>query len=254
MKHMQSEFDLLRDAFPGSPEMGPALSRVLLDQVAAGDRPATLRLSRPGRVVAFGRRDCTSPGYGEAVRAARGHGFEAMERIAGGRAAAYTEGTLSMTFTIPDETPARRTTTRFEFAAGIARDALAELGIDARIGEVEGEYCPGAFSVNSGGRSKLVGIGQRMIRGAAHVGFVFAVRDAGLIRDVLNPVYRALELDWNPETVGALEDETPGISLENVEEALLSQVALGSDLTPKNLDRSTVELAERSARRFRSPG
>jgi octanoyl-[GcvH]:protein N-octanoyltransferase len=253
MKSMQSEFDLLRDAFPDSPEMGPALSRVLLDQVAAGDRPATLRLSRPGRVVAFGRRDCTSLGYGEAVKAARGHGFTAMERIAGGRAAAYTEGTLSMTFTIPDEAPARRTTKRFEFAAGVARDALVEIGIDARIGEVEGEYCPGAFSVNSGGRTKLVGIGQRMISGAAHIGFVIAVRDARLIRDVLDPVYRALELEWNPETVGALDEETPGISLDTVEDALLSQVALESTLTLKDLDKATVELAERSSARFRSP-
>ncbi len=253
MKNMQSGFEVLRDAFPEAAAMGPALSRVLLDQVAAGERPATLRLSRTGRVVAFGRRDTTSPGYGEAVLAARGQGFEAMERIAGGRAAAYSEGTLSMTMTFADPTPARRTNERFEYAAGIARDALSNLGLDARVGEVEGEYCPGAFSVNSGGRTKLVGIGQRMIRGAAHVGFVIAVRDAELIRQVLDPVYAALGLEWNPSTVGTVEDEMPGVDLSTVEEALIKRIAAGSDLVETGLDRKTAELALARAELFRSP-
>jgi lipoate-protein ligase A len=250
---MQSEFELLRDAFPDRPEMGPALSRVLLDQVAAGKRRPTVRLSRPGRVVAFGRRDCNSPGYEAAVSASRAGEFEAMERLAGGRAAAYSEGTLSMTITLPDPTPAKRTTKRFEYAAGIARDALTQIGIDARVGEVEGEYCPGAFSINTGGRTKLVGIGQRMIRGAAHIGFVMTVRDAETIRRVLEPVYTALELEWRPETVGAIDDEVPSITLAEVERSLLERISLDSSITEVPLDTATVELAAGVAGRFRSP-
>lgn len=253
MKNMQSGFEVLRDAFPEAPAMGPALSRVLMDQVAAGERGATVRLSRPGRVVAFGRRDTTSPGYPEAVLAARAQDFGAMERIAGGRAAAYSEGTLSMTMTFADETPARRTNERFEYAAGIARGALADLGLDARVGEVEGEYCPGAFSVNSGGRTKLVGIGQRMIRGAAHVGFVIAVRDAALIRRVLEPVYAALELEWNPATVGAVEDELAGAGLEAVEAALLERISASSRLIESRLDSGTVDAARSRVGSFLSP-
>jgi len=251
---MQSELNLILDAFPDRPEMGPALSRVLLDQVATGERGPTVRLSRPARVVAFGRRDLNSPGYLEAVACAREAGFGAMERIAGGRAAAYSEGTLSLTITLPDEAPARRTSARFEYAAGIARDALRDLGIDARIGEVEGEYCPGAFNVSSGGRSKLVGIGQRMIQGAAHIGFVIAVRDAALIREVLDPVYAALGLEWNPATVGAIDDELPAIGLNEVEEALLTRIRSESALVQNTLDEPTLALAEAAAPRFRSPG
>jgi len=250
---MQSEYTLLRDAWPERPEMGPALSRVLMDEVAAGDRGATVRLSRPGRVVAFGRRDCISPGYPDAVTAARSRGFAAMERIAGGRAAAYTEGTLSLTITIPDPAPARRTSARFEYAAGLARDALVALGIDARVGEVEGEYCPGAFSVNADGTRKLVGIGQRMIRGAAHIGFVIAVGDAQTVRDVLDPVYRSLGLDWNPETVGAVDQDLPSVELEDMEEALLAQLAADARLETGSLEPSTVEAAAAIAARFRSP-
>ncbi len=254
MKNMQSEFELLRDAFPGEPAMGPALSRELLDQVAAGRRGPTVRLSRPGRVVAFGRRDTTSPGYPEAIAAARAVGFEAMERIAGGRAAAYTEGTLSLTMTFADPTPAKRTNRRFEYAAAVARGALADLGVDARIGEVEGEYCPGAFSVNGGGRVKLVGIGQRMIRGAAHVGFVIAVRDAGLIRRVLEPVYSSLGLEWNPSTVGAVEDELGQVELATVEDALLRRISDDSRLVETGLDAETTAAARARACDFLSPG
>jgi lipoate-protein ligase A len=251
---MQPEMELIHNAFPDRPEVGPALSRVLLDQVAAGNRGPTVRLSRPGRVVAFGRRDLNSPGYSKAVTAARNAGFEAMERISGGRAAAYSEGTLSLTITLPDEAPARRTSSRFEYASELARDAIRGLGIDARVGEVDGEYCPGAFSVNSRDRTKLVGIGQRMIQGAAHIGFVIAVRDAALIRRVLSPVYAAIDLEWNPATVGAMDDELPAVSLDEVEEALLERIKAESTLVPIELDEATLALAKAAASGFRSPG
>lgn len=247
-------YQILRDAFPERPELGPALSRVLLDQVAAGERPATVRLSRPGRVVAFGRRDVRTAGYPAAVRAARSAGFAAMERLTGGRAAAYSEGALSLTFTIPDPNPAERTTARFEEAAGIARDALRQLGIDARIGEVPGEYCPGDFSVNARGKTKLVGIGQRMIKGAAHVGFVIVAENATLIRTTLEPVYAALSLEWRPETVGAIEDEAEGAGLGGMEAALLDRLAASYELEPVGLDPGTLSRAGKIAPRYRSPG
>jgi len=246
--------ELLREAFPSRPETGPALSRILLDQVAAGHRPATARLSRPGRVVAFGRRDTKSPGYGAAVEAARDQGFNGMERLTGGRAAAYSEGTLSLTLTLPDPTPGERTDQRFRDASELARAALTSLGVDARIGEVPGEYCPGGFSVNARGKTKLAGVGQRMIKGAAHVGFVFVVCDSALIRRVLDPVYAALGLEWNPATVGAIEDEAPGADRDEVETALLEQLEIHYGVVPAELDEGTKRLAAARARQFRSPG
>ncbi|MBK5111279.1 MAG: lipoate--protein ligase family protein [Thermoleophilia bacterium] len=251
---MHSELELLHEAFPERPEAGPALSRILLDQVADGRRGPTVRLSRPGRVVAFGRRDTRSRGYAGAVASARECGFAAMERLTGGRAAAYSEGTLSLTLTTPDPDPGRRTGRRFEEAADLLRAALASLGVDARIGEIPGEYCPGTYSVSAGGRAKLAGIGQRMVKGAAHVGFVIVVSGSDRIRAVLDPVYRALELEWRPETVGAVEDEVEGAGLDSVEAAILDQIASQVSLRPVALDRGTLELAETAAPKFRSPG
>lgn len=247
-------WELLRDSFPDRPEMGPALSRVLLEQVAAGARPATIRLSRPGRVVAFGRRDAVSPGYGAAVAAAAERGFPGMERISGGRAAAFSEGGLSLTLTIPDPAPAERTNQRFVSWTGLIRDAFADLGVDARVGAVPREYCPGEFSVNARGATKLAGVGQRMIKGAAHIGFVIVVSGAELLTDVLGPVYEELGLEFDGSTVGSLEREVPGISLEDVETALLARLGSDRELEPVGLDAETAERAESRAPDFRSPG
>ncbi|MCB0863814.1 MAG: lipoate--protein ligase family protein [Solirubrobacterales bacterium] len=232
--------------------MGPALSRVLLEQVAAGQRPATVRLSRPGRVVAFGRRDRVSPGYRAAVEAARQGGFPGMERISGGRAAAFTEGALSLTFTIPDARPAEGTERRFAEWSGLVRDTFRDLGADARVGAVPGEYCPGEYSINAGGRIKLAGVGQRMVKGAAHLGFVILVSGSGLVAETLAPVYSALELEYDPQKVGSLEDVVPGVGLEEVEDALLERLDDRVGAKETGLDGKTREAAASISPDFRS--
>ena len=250
----RSGWQLLREGFPDRPEMGPALSRVLLEQVATGQRPPTVRLSRPGRVVAFGRRDVVSPGYPDAVQAAADKGFPGMERLSGGRAAAFSEGALSLTLTLPDPQPAARTGQRFTEWTGLVRDAFVDLGADARIGAVPDEYCPGEFSINAEGRIKLAGTGQRMIKGAAHIGFVILVSGSDLVAETLAPVYAALGLDFEPRTVGSLEDVIPGIGLDEVEDAMLRRLGKVIGFDPTELDRQTRAEAESSAPGFNSIG
>ena len=65
-----------------------------------------------------------------------------------------------------------------------------------------------------------MGVGQRIIGGAAHVGGVIVVSGSDRVRQVLVPVYRALGLEWNPDTVGSLEDEIPGMTWERAEATL----------------------------------
>ena len=141
-------------------------------------------------------------------------GFEAIERLAGGRAAVFHSGTIAFSWTMPDGTPRDDVMARFDEAADIMMRALRRLGIDARVGEVAGEYCPGQHSVNARGERKLMGVGQRLIRGAAHVGGVVVVGDGERIRNVLVPVYEALGVEWRPETVGSVEDEVEGAEYE----------------------------------------
>ena len=111
-------------------------------------------------------------------------------------------------------------TPRFERLAGWIVAALKRLGLDARLGELEGEYCPGEFSVNVGGRIKVMGVGQRVIRGGAHVGGVVTVAETERLRAVLVPIYETLELPLRAETAGGIADEAPGLTAEDLVRAL----------------------------------
>lgn len=240
---------VLREGFPSPPERDTAVSHALLRRVAAGAEPETLRLHRPGAVVAFGPKDRLAPGFAEAVAHARSLGFGAVLRLAGGRAAVFHEGTLAFSWAVPDPEPRARTQERFEEIAGLLADALRSLGVDARVGEVPGEYCPGEHSVNARGKRKLAGLGQRLVAGGAHVGGVVVVRGGDRVRDVLVPVYRALGLEWDPATVGSVEDEVPGVTEEEVARAILEHLALRYELQPGEVSPEALTLAEALAPR-----
>lgn len=225
------------------PALDAAVSTAILRLVAAGEAPPTLRLFSPRRTVAFGRQDVATSGYPQAVAAVRATGFASVERLAGGKAATFHEGTLGFAWAIPEAGPRTSITARFATIAAIVADALIRLGVDARIGEVAGEYCPGGFSVNAGGTRKLMGVGQRLVRGATHIGGVVVVEEAGLVNRPLIPAYAALGYDWDPAATGAVSDFVPA-GVPAVRTALLGAFArTGHDLHESPIDRATKALA-----------
>lgn len=201
--------------------MDVAVSHSILSAVSAGEMGAMFRLYVPGPILAFGLADRVADGYRFAVRAAEAHGFSPVERLAGGRAAVFHEQTLAFAWTVPEPEPKTGIQERFQMISEIMVDAFNSLGIDARIGQLPAEYCPGEWSVNVGGRVKVMGVGQRLVRKAAHVGGVVVVDDGYRIRDVLIPTYRALRLDWDPRTAGSLADRSPGLTTGQVAEAII---------------------------------
>jgi octanoyl-[GcvH]:protein N-octanoyltransferase len=237
---------LIRHSFPDQPELSTAVSRTILDRVAAGELPPTIRIHRPGREVAFGRQDMASPRYQAAAEAARSAGFAAVERLAGGRAAVFHEGTIAIARAYADPQPPKRTYARFEETADLIAATLRGLGVDARVGEVPGEYCPGAYSVNARGAVKLSGIGQRMIRGGAHMGGVIVASGGPEVAQALEPVYEALELEWDPATSGDVSAELgrevdPG----EIEEDVIAELAKTYDLVDAEIDEETMSAARR---------
>ena len=244
--------DLIRETEPRDPHLETAISHAVLRQVAAGERPETLRIHPTRPSVAFGIRDTRSPGYSNAIREASQRGFTPVERLAGGRAAAFTRGTLAFSWAKPD--PGLNTEARFVALASIMRDAFATMGADARIGEVPGEYCPGAYSVNLSGRYKVMGVGQRIIRGAAYVGGMVVVTDRQAIIDVLIPVYAALGLPWDPATSGDLFMQLPNIDLERTADAITGQFARIDDLETVQVDSSLLAHASDLVELSRPPG
>jgi lipoate-protein ligase A len=177
------------------------------------------------------------------VRAAGAHGFASIERLAGGRAAVFHEGTLAFALAVPEEDPRAGIRERFHSMATVMTTAFESLGIDARIGELAGEYCPGEWSVNVAGKVKVMGVGQRLVRGAAHVGGVVVVDDGERIRDVLIPVYRALGVDWDPRTSGALADRAPGLDNAQVAAAIVTAMRGRFDMTSGKLSGSVISEA-----------
>lgn len=226
----------------GSAALELATSHALLQRVAAGELGDVLRLYRPPPTLAFGKLDTLSAGYADAAAAARARGYAPVLRLPGGHAAAYHRESLGIDLVHALADPVPGTHDRFRETGARLAGALASLGVDARVGEVPGEYCPGAYSVNARGRVKLVGTAQRLVRGAALLGAVIVVHDGTGVRAVLRDVYARLGLEWDDATAGAVDEEVPGVTMADVERAVL---AAYGDPPADPLDDATLVLARR---------
>jgi hypothetical protein len=95
---------------------------------------------------------------------------------------------------------------------------------------------------------------------------VIVVDGAERVRAALEPVYAALELDWDPATVGAVDEEVgaadalggaaarpAGPLWDAVRDALHAEYAARYELVPGELDPETLALARRLAVEHRPP-
>jgi lipoate-protein ligase A len=235
---------VVRETSPRRPALEVAVAHALVERVSAGALGAVLRLYRPTPTLAFGRLDALRPGFLAAAAAAREHGFEPVVRAPGGHAVAYHEGCLGIDELLPEADPIAGMQERFSRSSDVLAAALRALGVDARIGRVPGEFCPGEFTVNARGAVKLVGTAQRVVRHASLLAASVAVRDADALRHVLADVYRALELDWDPATAGGVADEVAGVTVDDVERAVLDAYASRWELVEAPLDAGTLEHAD----------
>lgn len=197
--------------------IGPALLR----EVGAAGEGGWLRLYRPAPTVAFGRRDTLSPGFQDAAALAAAAGYAPVLRAPGGRAAVYDDRALCVDLVVADADPGALMLTRFAEFADLLVQALSHVGVAATVGPVEGEYCPGRSSVCSSGR-KLAGSAQRMSRSGWFLGTVLLVDGADDVRPVVRGVYEALGQPCDPATVGAVADLVPGLSVDEMADALLA--------------------------------
>ena len=101
-----------------------------------------------------------------------------MLRAPGGHAVAYHEGCLGVDEVQAEADPIAGMQERFAASGERLAGALATLGVDARVGRVPREFCPGEFTVNARGRVKLVGTAQRVVRHASLLAASVAVTGA----------------------------------------------------------------------------
>lgn len=227
-----------------------AVAQALLRQ-AAETGGAAVRIRRPADPsVVFGRRDTRLPGFPAAVRAAREHGFVPLVRATGGRAVAYDHAALVVDHVSADPEPQPGHDRRFTEFGGRLAAVFRGLGVDARVGAVPGEYCPGAFSVNARGTAKLVGTSQRITKNAWLFSSLIIIGGEERLRPVLAGVYTGLGQPFDPASAGSLSGEVPGLDAGVVEQAILADYRAGGELRPRPLSGDVTDLARQLSAQY----
>ncbi|MFC4785592.1 lipoate--protein ligase family protein [Nocardioides sp. MAHUQ-72] len=236
---------LLRGALVDSePALELALARALVVEAGSGRVEETLRVYRPAApVVVFGRRDTRLPGFGAAVDAARAAGFEPVVRATGGRAVAYTSNALVIDHVRHEPGSTGGQDDRFRQFGERFVDLFRGLGVDARLGAVPGEYCPGAHSVNARGVEKLVGTAQRMVPRAWLFSSLVVVGDEERLRPLLAEVYGCLGQDFDETSVGSVSREVPGVDVDALEVSVVDAWAAGRPVDPRPVPEELVHAA-----------
>jgi lipoate-protein ligase A len=165
------------------------------------------------RYVGATRQETRLPAFAAATEVASGLGFPVLVRNSGGGAVAANRGSLSFSLTFPVENLRHGLYERYAEGLGLIASALRRLGVDAEGGEVEGEFCSGAYSVRSGGPRgvKHAGLAQRVTRRAARLEALVLVSKTDEVRDVLERIYGLLGLPFRTESVGDLPAEIPQV-------------------------------------------
>lgn len=183
------------------PETDFERTRAMADRVAE-DREPALRVWQPHRQVAFGRRDANRDGYESARDAARARDYAVIERAVGGRAVAYTGSTVSFALAEPTDDPRGTIDDRYERAKTAVKRGLGDCSVAAQTGEPDASFCPGSHSLQAEG--KIAGLAQRVRQSVAVVGGIVVVRDHEDIAEVLAPIYEALDVPFDPNSVGSV--------------------------------------------------
>jgi octanoyl-[GcvH]:protein N-octanoyltransferase len=204
-----------------NPEEGFALQQAVLEDIASGERGPTALMWTSSRYVGVTRSETRLPGFEKAVRAAEELDFPVLIRNSGGGAVAANEGSISFSLTFPVEDLRHGLFERYLEGVEIVAAALRRIGVEAEGGAVEGEFCPGAHSVRSGGPRgvKHAGLAQRVTRRAARLEALILVSETKNLVPVLERFYGALDLPFRPESLGDLPADVP-----RVMEALSAEV------------------------------
>ena len=202
-------------------EDGFGLQHAVLEGVGSGERGPTALVWTSSRYVGVTRPEMRLPGIEEAIRAVEDLGFPVLVRNSGGGAVAANEGSISFSLTSPVEDLRHGLYGRYAEGVNLVAAALRRVGVEAESGEVEGEFCPGAHSIRSGGPRgiKHAGLAQRVTRRAARLEALILVSGTGELIDVLERFYGSLGLPFQRESIGDIP-----VGVPRVVEALAAEV------------------------------
>ena len=224
------------------PEDGFGLQQAVLEEVAAGSRGPTALLWTSSPYVGATRPETRLPRFGEAARQAETAGFPVLIRNSGGGAVAANEGSISFSLTSPVEDLRHGLYERYGEGAELIVAAMEKVGIKAEAGEVEGEFCPGAYSVRTGGPLgiKIAGLAQRVTRRAARLEALVLVEKTVELVPVLRNLYDALDLPFRAGSIGDLAGTDVPAAIEALSEAVRDRYPEAQEA---ELDEETFERA-----------
>jgi lipoate-protein ligase A len=230
------------------PEDGFGLQQAVLEEVASGERGPAALIWTSSRYVGATWAEGRLPGFEEATRAAEDLGFPVLMRNSGGGAVAANEGSISFSLTSPVQDLRHGLYERYAEGVEIVAAALRCAGIEAEGGEVEGEFCPGAHSVRSGGPRgvKHAGLAQRVTRRAARLEALILVSNTEELIPALERFYGTLSLPFRPESVGNLP-----VGVPRVIEALVADVRERYGGKENPVGKDTLEKARSSRGEWR---
>lgn len=205
--------EIVKAGYQENPEDGFGLQQVVLEDVAAGVRGPTALTWNSSPYVAPTSRERRLPNFEEAAKIAEDMGFPVLMRNSGGGAVAANEGSLSFSLTFPVEDLRHGLYERYGEGVALISSALQSLGVPAEPGEVEGEFCPGAYSIRSGGERgvKHAGLAQRVKRRAARLEALILVSETGALIPVLQRFHTTLGLPFRPESIADLDTSVPQV-------------------------------------------
>lgn len=196
-----------------NPEDGFGLQQAVLEEVASKERGPVALMWTSSAYVGATRPETRLDGFAGAARSVEEMGFPVLVRNSGGGAVAANRGSLSFSLTVPVEDLRHGLYERYAGGVELVAKALRRVGVEAEGGEVEGEFCPGAYSVRSGGWRgvKHAGLAQRVTRRAARLEALVLVEDTGPVREALARFYGGLGLPFRPSCVADLPARLPDV-------------------------------------------
>jgi lipoate-protein ligase A len=208
----------------GSASEDHAISRSLLEHVAAGQAESAVRIWAPVPALALSRLDELRAGAGAATAAAARAGIPAVRRVSGGHAVVLGSGSFCAGFA-ERAASFEGTQERYERLSAALIAAFADVGVEAEHGALDREWCPGTWSIRADG-VKLAGLAQRAIKGAAWVEAVVDLAPDPAARSLLTEVYAELDLPLDPNTLGSLSEvRGRAVGFDELASALLERLS-----------------------------
>lgn len=206
-----------------------------------------VRIYRPAPTVAFSGFEQRLDGFADAVSETLAFGFEPVVRPAGGRMVALDQDWVVIDIITPENYLEVAHRDVYEEFGATFVSLLRGLGVDASMGAVAGEYCPGDYSINARGATKLVGTAQRVRRGARLFSACIPFSISNNVATLFERINSSLKLDWNPLTLAGVSDEVPGLTFEELEKEIFNHFApqLDASITLSDVYRDSRELTQK---------